>query len=448
MREVWGRVARLLAADDPETGQLIRVLISLLLCWSLAVAAPAEAAPLVWSGLSVSLVCWLAFVLLDSRFPRSAPVLLAAGSALAAAMAGSESAAPTIFLFAMLLLFSTHMTPSLGAIAAVAMGDLVLMTGSMLWFGRPRSGIVVQGAVVACAVLFALHRRQYRRALDDRARTMALDERARIARELHDVLAHSLGALGVQLDVAEALLTERGDVEGAVARIRRSRGLAREGLVEARAAVAALREDVPPLPDALGLLVAEHRRNHDVGVALRTTGTRRPITPAAEVCLLRTAREALTNAAKHSPGRPVTLDLSYGDDTVRLTIRNPLPPMSVPGEAPGLGGRTAEAPENGAAPATEPGDGAAREGDVVRGAEADAPASSAAEAGAPASSGVRGDTVGGRRGEGRTRGSPAGAVPESGYGLSGMRERVALAGGTLGAGPSDGGWEVRAEVPE
>ncbi|MFC7584487.1 histidine kinase [Nonomuraea antimicrobica] len=56
---------------------------------------------------------------------------------------------------------------------------------------------------------------------------MALDERARIARELHDVLAHSLGALGVQLEVAEALLTERGDVDGAVSRIRRSRALAR-----------------------------------------------------------------------------------------------------------------------------------------------------------------------------------------------------------------------------
>ncbi|NJP98522.1 sensor histidine kinase [Nonomuraea sp. FMUSA5-5] len=379
MREVWGRVTRLLAADDPETGRLTRALLTLVLVWSLAVASPARAAALVWPALGVAMACWLAFVLLDGRLPAATParapatILLAAGSAIAAAVSGSESAAPTVFLFAMLLLYAAHPAPGMTAICLVAAADLGLMAGSLIWFDRPRTSIVVQGAVMVCTVLFALHRRQYRRALHDRARAMALDERARIARELHDVLAHSLGALGVQLDVAEALLTERGDVAGAVARIRRSRGLAREGLVEARAAVAALREDIPPLPDALALLVTQHRLDHSVRADLRTTGTRRPITPAAEVCLLRTAREALTNAAKHAPGEPVTLDLSYGETTVRLTVRNPLP--------------------------------AARPGEALE-----------EEAG--------------------------------GHGLAGMRERVALAGGTLDAGPVSAAWEVRAEVPE
>ncbi|MGW4801971.1 sensor histidine kinase [Nonomuraea sp. NPDC004297] len=368
MREVWGRVTRLLAADDPETGRLMRALMTLVLAWSLVVAAPDRDAVLVWSALAVAMACWLAFVLLDGRFPGPATALLAGGSAAAATAAGSESAAPTVFLFAMLLLFAAHMTPGMTAICLVTVADLGLLAASMAWFEQPRTAIAVQGAVMMCTVLFALHRRQYRRALQDRARAMALDERARIARELHDVLAHSLGALGVQLDVAEALLTERGDVPGAVARIRRSRGLARQGLVEARAAVAALREDVPPLPDALRLLADDHHRDHSVRAELRTTGTRRPITPAAEVCLLRTAREALTNAARHSPGLPVTLDLTYGTRCVRLTVRNPLP-------------------------------------------------------GEP---------------------SPTG----NGYGLSGMRERVALAGGTLAAGAAGGVWEVRAEVPE
>ncbi|UBU16116.1 sensor histidine kinase [Nonomuraea gerenzanensis] len=370
MREVWGRVKRLLAADDPETGRLTRALLTVVLAWSLVVAAPDRWAVPVWSALGVSMACWLAFVLLDGRFPAPATPLLALGSAVAATVTGSESAAPTVFLFAMLLLYSAHSTPGMAAICLVTAADVGLMAGSLLWFDRPRTSIVVQGAVMVCTVLFALHRRQYRRALQDRARAMALDERARIARELHDVLAHSLGALGVQLDVAEALLTERGDVAGAVARIRRSRGLAREGLVEARAAVAALREDVPPLPDALGLLVTEHRRDHSVRAELGTTGTRRPLTPAAEVCLLRTAREALTNAAKHAPDQPVTLGLSYGEHSVRLTVRNALPP--------------------------------AREHPAER---------------------------------------PT-------YGLAGMRERVALAGGTLSAGPVGEAWEVRAEVPE
>ncbi|MGW3345742.1 sensor histidine kinase [Nonomuraea rubra] len=412
MREVWGRVKRLLAADDPETGRLTRALLTLVLAWSLVVASPGRAAALVWSALGVAMACWLAFVLLDGRYPTKPPLddrsptpdrtppdetrsshriaarirasfaehvpvaptaLLAAGSAGAATVTGSESAAPTVFLFAMLLLYAAHMAPSMTAICLVTATDLGLMAGSLVWFDRPRTSIMVQGMVMVCTVLFALHRRQYRRTLQDRARAMALDERARIARELHDVLAHSLGALGVQLDVAEALLTEREDVEGAVARIRRSRGLAREGLVEARAAVAALREDVPPLPDALGLLVTEHRRDHSVRAELRTKGTRRPITPAAEVCLLRTAREALTNAAKHAPGWPVTLGLSYGEHSVCLTVRNPLPTQEYTGEQP---------------------------------------------------------------------------AHHTGYGLTGMRERVALAGGTLGAGPVGEMWEVRAEVPE
>ncbi|MBD3148037.1 sensor histidine kinase [Microbispora bryophytorum] len=368
MREVRERVVRLLAADDPETGRLVRLLMSLVFAWSLATASPDRAPALVWSALGASMACWLTFVLLDGRFPRVAMALLAAGSAIAASVSGSAEAAPTVLLFATLLLFAAHVTPSMGAIVAVTAGDLALMVGSMLWWEQPRSAIVVRGAVMMCAVLFALHRRHYRRAQQDRVRAMALDERARIARELHDVLAHSLGALGVQLEVAEALLAERGDVEGALTRIHRARALAREGLVEARSAVAALREDVPPLPDALNLLVAEHRRDHDVPAELRTTGTRRPIPPAAEVCLLRTAREALTNAAKHAPGEPITIKLGYGEDAVRLVVRNPC-----------AAGR---------------------------------------------------------------------AAASSGHGLQGMGERLALAGGTLIAGPADGLWEVRAEVPE
>ncbi|MET7338589.1 histidine kinase dimerization/phosphoacceptor domain-containing protein [Nonomuraea sp. NPDC005650] len=229
MREVWGRVVRLLAADDPETGRLVRLLMSLVLAWSLVAAEPDRFPVLLWSALGGSMACWLAFVLLDSRFPRLAVSLLAAGSAVAASVSGSADAGPTVFVFAMLLLFAAHTTPSMGAIVAVTVADLALMAGSLLWWGQPRSAIVVRGAVVMCTVLFALHRRQYRRAQHDRARAMALDERTRIARELHDVLAHSLGALGVQLEVAEAMLTERGDVEGAVARVRRARALARKG---------------------------------------------------------------------------------------------------------------------------------------------------------------------------------------------------------------------------
>ncbi len=123
---------------------------------------------------------------------------------------------------------------------------------------------------------------QTRLAQAEHARAAALDERPRLARELHDVPAHSLGALGVQLELAEAPLTERSDVDGALRSIRRSRRLAKDGLAEARDAVAALRQDVPPLTETL----------------------------AAVVALAGIAREALTNAGKHARGEDIRMWLS------------------------------------------------------------------------------------------------------------------------------------------
>ena len=96
-------------------------------------------------------------------------------------------------------------------------------------------------------------------------RAAALDERTRIAREIHDVLAHALGGLTVQLEAAELVLAERRDIDGALERIRGCQRTAREGLVEARRAVAALRSDAPPLPESLAGLLESHRQQGDRG---------------------------------------------------------------------------------------------------------------------------------------------------------------------------------------
>src|SRR5438067_2045253 len=77
------------------------------------------------------------------------------------------------------------------------------------------------------------------RANRGQARAAALDERARIAREIHDVLAHSLGALAVQLDVAEALLDDGAERAQVREHVSRARGLTVDGLAEARRAIAA-----------------------------------------------------------------------------------------------------------------------------------------------------------------------------------------------------------------
>jgi signal transduction histidine kinase len=120
------------------------------------------------------------------------------------------------------------------------------------------------------------------------------------------------------------------------------------------------------LPQALADLVEAYRRDHHATVQLRTEGSPRPVSAPATVSLLATAREALTNAAKHAPGVPVEVVLDYREDKVTLYVIN-----------------------------------------------------AAEEAG-----------------------------EQVGYGLAGMRERIALVGGTLTAGHNAMRWRVIAEVPE
>nr|WP_184843620.1 histidine kinase [Kribbella solani] len=246
---------------------------------------------------------------------------------------------------------------------------------SAWWFDKSDSWFFTQLLWTAVLIAFGLNRRQYevqarqteqlleqtRLAQSEHARAATLEERGRIARDLHDVLAHSLGALSVQLEVAEALLEERGDTAGALDRVRRSRRLAVQGLTEARNAVAALRADaVPELPQAIAALAEQHEKDHGTAVHFTNTGAVKQLDSGATVALLNAAREALTNAAKHAPGQPVAVEL----DGVRLSVRN-------------------KGPTNG-----------------------------------------------------------------EGFGLAGMRERLALIGGTLTAGPDGDDWLVVAEVPD
>ena len=161
---------------------------------------------------------------------------------------------------------------------------------------------------------------------EQQRQTAVLGERARIAREIHDVLAHSLGALGIQIQTARAVLTDQGDLDRAVGVLITAQRMASEGLTETRRAVHALRTDVQPLDSELGRVAAGHGERYRVGVSFGVGGTSRPLPPDATVALLRTAQEALVNAAKHAAGRDVTVRLDYGDTDVRLTVVNDLAP--------------------------------------------------------------------------------------------------------------------------
>ncbi|MFF5080790.1 sensor histidine kinase [Actinoplanes sp. NPDC000266] len=311
------RAAALVRADDPETGWIVRIALSALLIWAL----PGQATP----PLVAALVCWFVFVATDHRWPRLARTSLAVAAVLPAAVVGGDgNGSAQLFLFAALFIFVMLPRIPLWAILGVTAAVVAVMSLSIR-----SSAVLAQAAVIVIVVLFSLHRREHRLRTEERARTheaqaraAALDERARIARELHDVLAHSLGALAVQLEVAEAELTEKRDLTAAATRVRRARKLARDGLTEARSAVAALRADVPPLPRALADLAAAHHADHGVQASLCTHGSAHNLNPAAEVALVRTAREALTNAAKHAPGTDVTVLLECTDSAVRLTVAN------------------------------------------------------------------------------------------------------------------------------
>jgi signal transduction histidine kinase len=149
-----------------------------------------------------------------------------------------------------------------------------------------------------------------------------LDERQRMAREIHDTLAQGLTGIITQLQAAE-----QGSQDPARWRrhVRAATSLARESLAEARRSVDALRPEpleTARLGDALAGVARRWSELNSVKVEVTATGTARPLPPDAELALLRTAQEALANVAKHARASRVGLTLSYMDHEVALDVRD------------------------------------------------------------------------------------------------------------------------------
>lgn len=194
------------------------------------------------------------------------------------------------------------MITALAILAALTMGAIVR---------RSRADRLEQ-------VELALAREQA--AHEEHARAAALAERTRIAREVHDVLAHSLSALSLNLQGAQLMLAKEGASEQAQEQVRRARRLAVEGLTEARRAVAALREDPVAADRAIADLVTSVRLESGTPTELTVEGTPRDLPGSVEDALFRTAQEALSNARKHAVGAPVDVLLAYRDDATELTV--------------------------------------------------------------------------------------------------------------------------------
>ncbi|GAA1758388.1 histidine kinase [Streptomonospora arabica] len=227
----------------------------------------------------------------------------------------------------------------------------------------------------------------------DRARQAVLEERSRIARELHDVVSHHMSMIAIQADAAPYKFTDLG--QGPAATFTTIRDAARDALAEMRRVVGLLREedDVPegaPQP-GLGLLpeLMENARRAAMDVTLEggpdvARDTARGLPDAVDLSAYRIVQESVSNAGRHAPGAPVTVALSRTAEALTVRVANG-PPV--------LGG-----------------------GEAADGAHTEPP--------------------------------PATVFDSGGHGLIGMRERVAMLGGRLRAAPTEsGGFDVVAELP-
>jgi signal transduction histidine kinase len=218
------------------------------------------------------------------------------------------------------------------------------------------------------------------------------EERLRIARDLHDVIAHSLGAIAVQADAAEAALQAAPD--RALAPVRAIRDTARGSLTEIRRVLAQLRaEDAVAAPDLAGIpALVDAARSSGATVALTISGDISRVPTAVSTVGYRIVQEALTNSRKHAPGTAASVAVQSDAAALDIRIENTRvggPPASQ-GAASGLPGEASALPSAASAPTD----------------------------------------------------------PTPGHGLIGMRERVRALGGTLDAGPSDnGGFVVHARLP-
>ena len=150
-------------------------------------------------------------------------------------------------------------------------------------------------------------------------------ERARLARELHDVVAHQLSAIAVQAGAAR--LAAAGDPQAAVAAIAAIEGQARDGLTELNQLVRELRPatdtgpDTPPQP-RLGDIPGLIKRAAEAGMRaeLRVDGEPRPLPPAVELAGYRVVQEGLTNAIRYAAGAAATVRLAYRDDGIMVEV--------------------------------------------------------------------------------------------------------------------------------
>ena len=172
------------------------------------------------------------------------------------------------------------------------------------------------------------------------AQAAGLAERQRLAREMHDVLAHSLSGLMLQLEGARMLAAEDPSDPRLPGIIERAHHLGKSGLEEARRAIGMLRDDELPGPERLAGLAAQFREVSGVPCQFTVSGQAYELPSEAALAVYRVAQEALTNITKHASPERVEMHLGYEPCRTRLTVENfamnSEPPRAA-GDGPGYG---------------------------------------------------------------------------------------------------------------
>lgn len=298
-----------------------------------------------WLLWSLLLVLWR-FRAVDRSLSPDLFLMAAGGAFLASAQSGGSAASAAAYV----AMVSTGIRVGFRRGLPVLVFAVLANALAILIYGGQALGGIAYALSFALSLLggSSVHERivrvdqaelllaQTQRSREEELKAARLQESARIARDIHDLLAHSLSGLTIQLEAAVALL-DSGKAEPAALRERLvgARQLARDGLDEARRAVGVLRAPSPveDLEAELRRMVADYGAAQNAPRAtVATHGPLEELDPGQATAILKVTQEALTNVTKHAPGAAVSLSL-WVDDTVLLLIENGIATWSIVGQS-------------------------------------------------------------------------------------------------------------------